>query len=139
MQDFAFWLGTELMGERVASMVVPGMMPGFDAHDPVQMSLMREIGTGFIPANLRSVGRANDIANYGPLGIESWPLEDGSGRSSLEACVIAAARRLLPPDRKGNEHRYSLAVAHVLGECACQVAFLELNGDEDVGRRERCE
>ena len=74
-QDFSFWLAVQLMNERLASWMMPRMMPGFDAHDETQMAQMREIGRGFVPSKLRSAGRSNDIVQYRALGIESWPLE----------------------------------------------------------------
>jgi pimeloyl-ACP methyl ester carboxylesterase len=77
-QDFSIWIGTTLMSERFAGFLLPSMMPGFDATDPVQLTMMREIGRGFIPANRRAAGRANDTAQYQHLGIEAWPLEDMS-------------------------------------------------------------
>jgi 2-hydroxy-6-oxonona-2,4-dienedioate hydrolase len=75
LQDFGFWMGATLMSKPMASLTMPGMMPGFDANDPLQMSLMREIGRGFIPAGLRAPGRVNDIAQYRDLGIDALPLE----------------------------------------------------------------
>jgi pimeloyl-ACP methyl ester carboxylesterase len=75
LQDFAFWLGVEFMSEAVASRVMPSMMSGFESTDPIQMAMVREIGTGFIPARLRAAGRANDMKQYETLGIETWLLE----------------------------------------------------------------
>jgi pimeloyl-ACP methyl ester carboxylesterase len=75
LQDFAFWLGVEFMSEAVASRVMPSMMSGFESTDPIQMAMMREIGTGFIHAGLRAPGRANDMKQFEMLGIETWLLE----------------------------------------------------------------
>ena len=75
LQDFSFWVGMTLMNERLAAVTMPKMMPGFDAGDPLQMALVQEIGLGFIPAGLRTAGRANDIEQYRDLGIEALPLE----------------------------------------------------------------
>jgi pimeloyl-ACP methyl ester carboxylesterase len=75
MQDFGFWLTMTLMGKRIASATMPKMMPGFDADDPLQMTLMREVGRGFIPSSLRADGRQNDIVQYRDLGIDALPLE----------------------------------------------------------------
>jgi pimeloyl-ACP methyl ester carboxylesterase len=74
-QDFGIWIGTTLMSERLAGIVLPSMMPEFDATDPVQLAMTREIGRGFIPANRRAAGRANDTAQYRDLEIGAWPLE----------------------------------------------------------------
>jgi pimeloyl-ACP methyl ester carboxylesterase len=41
----------------------------------MQTTLVREIAKGFIPAHLRTIGRANDIEQLRKLGIEQWPLE----------------------------------------------------------------
>jgi pimeloyl-ACP methyl ester carboxylesterase len=78
MQDVAMWSGMTLMDTPLASIAMPRLMPGFDARDPLQMAMMREIGAGFVPSRLRSEGRANDIAQYRDLGIEALPLEDVS-------------------------------------------------------------
>jgi pimeloyl-ACP methyl ester carboxylesterase len=75
LQDFSFWVGMTLMNERLVAATLPNMMPGFDAGDPLQMALVREIGVGFIPAGLRTAGRANDIEQYRNLGIEALPLK----------------------------------------------------------------
>jgi pimeloyl-ACP methyl ester carboxylesterase len=75
LQDFSFWVSMALMNERLAAATMPKMMPGFDAGDALQMALVREIGLGFIPAGLRTAGRANDIEQYRDLGIEALPLE----------------------------------------------------------------
>jgi pimeloyl-ACP methyl ester carboxylesterase len=74
-QDFSFWIGMKLMSLGAAAHVMPSMIREYDATDPVQLAMMHEIGAGFIPANLRASGRANDITQYGQLGIERWPLE----------------------------------------------------------------
>lgn len=74
-QDFSFWLAAEFMSERMASRVMPSVISGFDGSDPMQTTLVREIAKGFIPAHLRTIGRANDIEQLRKLGIEQWPLE----------------------------------------------------------------
>ena len=48
-QDFSFWLAVQVMNKRLASWMMPRMMPGFDADDETQMAQMREIGRGFVP------------------------------------------------------------------------------------------
>jgi pimeloyl-ACP methyl ester carboxylesterase len=87
MQDVAMWSSMTLMDTPVASIAMPRLMPGFDARDPLQMALMREIGAGFVPSMLRSEGRANDIAQYRDLGIEALPLENVSAPIRM-ACAL---------------------------------------------------
>jgi pimeloyl-ACP methyl ester carboxylesterase len=76
LQDFAFWLGVEIMSEAVASRVMPAIIPGFESTDPIQMTMVRELGTGLISARLRAAGLANDMKQFATLGVETWPLED---------------------------------------------------------------
>jgi pimeloyl-ACP methyl ester carboxylesterase len=105
LQDFGFWVSMKLLSKPVASLTVPKMMPGFNADDPLQMALMSEIGKGFIPANLRTEGRANDIAQYGNLGIDTLPLENtmvptlivhGTADANAPYAGSAAVARRLP-------------------------------------------
>jgi pimeloyl-ACP methyl ester carboxylesterase len=102
-QDFSIWIGTTLMSERLAGFLLPSILPEFDASDPIQLAMIREIGRGFIPANRRAAGRANDTAQYRQLRIEAWPLEGMSvptlilhgtedKNAPYEASKVAAAR-----------------------------------------------
>jgi pimeloyl-ACP methyl ester carboxylesterase len=76
LQDLAFWLGVEFMSEAVASRVMPSIMSGFKSADPIQMAMVREIGTSLVSARLRAAGRANDMQQFETLEIETWLLED---------------------------------------------------------------
>jgi len=129
VQDFGFWLPTQMLNERVVSIAMPKMMRGFNAQDPLHIALMREVGRGFIPASLRVAGRENDVAQYRTLGIESWPLEtmstptlilhgNADANAPYKGSVRAAARipnaELVTFD--GGEHTIVLTRTHEINE-----------------------